>query len=127
MKRMVLCLLFLAVFGIVGTVGAVTVEDFQVKTTKNLLNLCNASPDDPLYVAAIHFCEGYLVGAFHYYQASMRGPEGKKLVCFPDPPPTRNEAVKLFLEWAKKHPQYNDEIPVETEFRFLIGTWPCKE
>ena len=32
----------------------------------------------------------------------------------------------MFIDWAKAHPQYMDESPVETEFRFLMETWPCK-
>ncbi len=127
MNRKMLCLLIIFMFMVPAVAGAVTKQDFKVKTTKNLLNLCNAGVDDPLYVAAIHFCEGYLVGAFHYYTAESKGPDGKKLVCLPDPPPTRNQAVKMFLQWAKEHPEYNNEMPVETEFRFLSDKWPCKE
>jgi hypothetical protein len=44
----------------------------------------------------------------------------------PDPEPSRNEAIGMFIEWAKSHPQHWQERPVETEFRFLIETWPCK-
>jgi len=106
--------------------GAVSENDFEAKTTQNLINLCTAAPDDPLYPQAINFCHGYLVGAFHYYQASSSGPKAIKLVCMPDPQPTRNDAIKMFIDWAKAHPQYLNEKPVETEFRFLMETWPCK-
>ena len=34
-------------------------------------------------------------------------------------------AVALLIEWAQAHPEYLNEPPVETEFRFLIETWPC--
>ena len=54
------------------------------------------------------------------------GPEGVKLVCLPDPPPSRNEAIDMFIQWAKARPQYWKEEAVETEFRFLIEQWPCK-
>ena len=106
--------------------GAVTTQDFEVKTTGNFLNLCSASSDDPYYTAAINFCQGYLVGAFHYYVAENTGPDKKPMICFPDPAPTRNEAIKMFIDWAKAHPEYMNEKPVETEFRFLMTTWPCK-
>lgn len=107
-------------------VGAVTKDDFLVKTTENLMNLCTVSEQDPLREEAIHFCHGYLVGAYHYYKAVTAGPEEKPLVCFPEPPPSRDQAISMFIEWAKAHPQYKDELPVETEFRFLTETWPCK-
>lgn len=100
-------------------------KDFEVKTTQNIINLCTASPDDPLYTQAVNFCHGFLVGAYHYYAAQASGPEGLKMVCPPEPPPSRNEAIAMFIEWVKAHPEYGDEPPVETEFRFLIETWPC--
>ena len=109
-----------------GLLGAVTEEDFQVKTTANLMNLCTVAPSDAMAREAIHFCHGYLVGAYHYYTAEASGPEAKPLVCFPDPPPSRGGAIAMFVEWAKAHPQYMGEKPVETEFRFLMEKWPCK-
>lgn len=106
--------------------GAVTADDFLVKDTQSLVNLCTASQDDPLYGEAIHFCHGYLVGAFHYYTVTHAAPDSKPLFCFPDPTPSRNDAIGRFINWAKAHPQYMNEVPVETEFRFLTETWPCK-
>jgi hypothetical protein len=126
MKRKLACLLLAAVFLLPGLARAVTDGDFEVKTTQSIMNLCTASVDDPRQKEAIHFCHGYLVGAYDYYAAMNAGPEGKRLVCFPDPPPSRNEAIAMLLEWIKAHPQYMDEKPVETEFRFLIEKWPCK-
>jgi hypothetical protein len=105
----------------------VTQEDFVAKTTQNLLNLCTASPQDASYREAIHFCQGYLVGAYQYYIAESAGkPEGQ-LVCFPEPKPSRNQAIEMFISWARKYPEFMNEMPVETEFRFLTATWPCKK
>lgn len=108
-----------------GFAGAVTEEDFLADTTQQLLNLCTASPDDPLYSHAINFCHGYLVGAWDYYEAAHIGAGGPQLVCFPDPPPSRNDAINMFVEWAKAHPQYMQNKPVNTEFRFLTEKYPC--
>lgn len=128
MKRksvMVILVLFLMLPAHAG--AAVTEEDFVAGTTQNLMNLCTASVDDPLYHQAVNFCHGYLVGAFQYYLAAAAGPDGVKLVCFPEQPPTRNQAIGMFIEWVKAHPQYMQEKPVETEFRFLVETWPCTQ
>ena len=46
-------------------------------------------------------------------------------VCLPDPLPSRNEAIDMFIKWVKARPQYWKERPVETEFRFLMERWPC--
>jgi len=108
-----------------GIAKAVTEEDFLVKTTQDLVDLCTASKNDPLGNEAVHFCHGFLVGAYQYYLAANSGPDGKRLVCLPAHPPSRSEAIAMFIEWANDHPQYMDELPVETEFRFLIEKWPC--
>ena len=107
--------------------AAVTDDDFTAKTTANLLNLCTVRPDDPRAKEAIHMCHGYLLGAFHYHEAESAGDPSKRLVCLPEKRPGRNEAVAMFVDWAKARPQYLKELPVETEFRFLAEKWPCKK
>jgi hypothetical protein len=106
--------------------GAVTADDFLVKDTQSLINLCTAPPEDPLYGEALHFCHGYLVGAFHYYTVTHATPDTKPLFCIPEPKPSRNDTIGRFIAWAKARPQYLKEVPVETEFRFLTEAWPCK-
>jgi len=125
MTQRSIVLLVVLVFLLPGITGAVTEQDFEVETTEDLVDLCTVSADDPLYHQAINFCHGYLVGAYHYYVAMSSGPKGIKFVCMPDPEPSRNEAISMFIEWAKANPQYWGETPVETEFRFLIEKWPC--
>ena len=124
--RALVSLLLGAALAVPGAASAVTDEDFEVKTTRSLLNLCTVSAEDARYKEALHFCHGYLVGAFHYYLASVSGPNAKRHVCPPDPPPTRNAAIAGFVAWARARPQYMIEAPVETEFRFLTETYPCK-
>ena len=127
MQRHVMWVFLIAMVLVPALGGAVTEADFEVKTTQNLLNLCTAAPNDPRYREAIHFCHGYLVGAYHYHVAQTSGEGGKPLVCFPTPPPSRNEALRMFIAWVQAHPQYMNERPVETEFRFLTEKWPCQK
>jgi len=126
MKSKVLLMLVSALLFSPGWAGAVSEKDFEAQTTQELLNLCTAAPGDPLYQQAVNFCSGYLVGAYKYYEAAHCGPNAPKLVCLPNPPPSRNNAIAMFIEWVKAHPQYWKESPVETEFRFLNEKWPCK-
>ena len=126
MQRQVMWLFLLATVLVPALVGAVTEADFEAKTTQNLLNLCTAPSSDPHYREAIHFCHGYLVGAYQYHVAETSGERSKPLICFPTPPPSRNEALRMFIAWAQAHPQYGNERPVETEFRFLTEKWPCQ-
>lgn len=127
MKRYVIGLSLLVCMVVPFTALAVETVDFEVQTTKNLLNVCTASPEDNLYAEAINFCHGYLIGAYHYHEASRKGPKAQSLVCLPEPEPSRNDTIDMFVKWAKANPQYHNELPVETEFRFLIETWPCPQ
>jgi hypothetical protein len=104
---------------------AVTEKDFEIDTARNLLTLCSAPVEDPLYKEAIHMCYGFLLGAYAFHLAENRGPEGNLLVCLPKPEPSRNEGVAMFVEWLKAHPQFLDEEAVEVQFRFLTEKWPC--
>ena len=70
-----ICLLFVIVFVLPGFASAVTEKDFEAETTQDIVNLCTASPDDPLYHQAVNFCHGYLVGAWDYYEAVSSGPK----------------------------------------------------
>jgi hypothetical protein len=126
MKRRLAFLLVTILFLMPCIAWAASPEDFKVKTAGALLDLCAAPPDSPLYKEAIHFCHGFLVGAYAYHVAQNSGPEGKMLVCFPDPPPARNDSVAMFVDWLKAHPEFMNDKPVEAEFRFLIEKWPCK-
>ena len=83
-----LVLVSLLIPGLAG--AAVTDEDFVLATTQNLVNLCSVSPSDPRAKEAIQMCEGYMLGAFHYYLATNSGQakESMRLVCMPNPPPS---------------------------------------
>ena len=128
-RRILTAVLMAASFISAGQAAAqqpLTAENFQVRTTGELLTLCAPAPNDPLAVQAIHFCHGYLVGAFAYYSASVAGRDDARRVCLPQPPPSRDAGVAHFVSWARANPQYLQERPVETEFRFLETTWPCR-
>jgi hypothetical protein len=126
MKKKVTIIFLAALLILPGLASAVSENDFKADTTEQIVNLCTADPGEPLYQQAVNFCHGYLVGAYKYYEAAHSGPNAPKFVCLPDPQPTRDEAIQMFMEWAEAHPQYMKESPVETEFRFLMEKWPCK-
>jgi hypothetical protein len=105
---------------------ALTRDDFLVQTTQDLIKLCTASESEPLYQAAIGFCHGYTVGAYHYYQAITPDAGKGGRVCFPNPHPTRAEAIQMFVTWTKDNQQYMQERPADTMFRFLEAKFPCR-
>jgi hypothetical protein len=49
----------------------------------------------------------------------------KPMFCLPEPQPTRQQAVQMFVAWAKQNSQYLGERPVDSLMRFVTGQWPC--
>jgi Rap1a immunity proteins len=107
--------------------AALTRDDFLIRTTQDLLKLCTATESDSLYQAAIGFCHGFATGAYQYYQANTAGAEQAAFVCLPEPPPTRAEAIQMFVAWAKENPQYLNDRPVDSLFRFLGTRFACRQ
>jgi hypothetical protein len=105
--------------------AALTEDDFFVKNTQDLVDLCSAPESDPLQDASEHFCHGFISGAWQYHEAMANGPEGKRLVCPVEPYPTRNDIVAGFVTWANANPAHMAEPPVEALFRYLIQRAPC--
>lgn len=105
---------------------AARVEEFKLQTAQDLVDLCATPPTDPEYVAAIHFCEGYSVGAYAYYAAVTSGQAEAKYVCVSKPDPSRASVLQDFVEWAKGKPEVLKQPPVDALFRFLATRFPCK-
>ena len=124
-KKVLLCLALITFSASASVAADIQRSDFEVKTTQALVNLCTASPEDPLFAHAVNFCHGYLVGAFHFYAASAAGDSAAQFVCLPETRPSRDNIIATFVKWVQDHPQYMSELPVETEFRFLSKKWPC--
>lgn len=116
----------LATVAVRAHTGATPSEtNFQVKTTGDLVRLCEATPNDTVGVAALHFCHGFAVGAYQYHQVVTAAEHKRPLVCAPNPPPSRNESVAGFIAWAKQNPGQMNTPPVEGMFRFLSQRYPC--
>lgn len=111
----------------VGPAVAASPDQFRARTTADMVALCAADPSSENYVAAIHFCHGFAAGAYQYYLSLAAASEQSRFVCMPDPPPSRTEAIAEFVAWAKQHPDYMSQTPVDTMFRYLGGRYPCPQ
>jgi hypothetical protein len=125
MSRLLLVGAMVALLGARSVSAGVTRDNFLDNTTQDLVTLCTVADDDPLRLAAIGFCHGYIVGVWHFHEQLARGKKHQRIACLPDPPPSRSEAIAMFVEWAKANPQYMGEPPVETLFRFAAAEFPC--
>ena len=105
----------------------VTPKKFMVETTRDLVTLCSVTDKDLNASEAIHFCHGFVIGAYHYYVASTAPPGVRDFVCLPEPKPSRNQAIAEFVVWVQDNPQYLDKEAVNTLFRYLEKKFPCTE
>jgi hypothetical protein len=102
-------------------------DNFQIRTTSDLVALCSTAPAAPDYPQSIAFCHGYAVGAFAYYSAAAAANPSARFVCLPNPPPARSQAMADFLVWMKTHTNENASPAIDTVFRYLGEHYPCKK
>jgi hypothetical protein len=103
--------------------GVADLEDFNVDTTQNLIDLCSVDPSSSLYAEALQFCYGFFEGMMHYHDR-LAGPEIKPIVC-PTGQVTRQDVVDIYLAYAEANPQYKNEDPADNVMRAAIAKWPC--
>lgn len=126
-------LLWFAVAGIAASAmvrpaqAALTEEQFRLNTSADLVSLCSASPQDPLYTAALNYCHGFAVGAYSAERAHSAATRARPLFCLPEPQPTRNEAVAGFIAWTKQDPTRLTLPPIEGMFTYLMQQYPCPQ
>ncbi|HUC65637.1 MAG TPA: Rap1a/Tai family immunity protein [Stellaceae bacterium] len=106
---------------------AVSPNDFLVTTTADLVDLCSVTASDEMHTAAIHFCHGFVAGTYQFYIAERGGTGTPPMYCLPNPSPTRDQAISMFVAWARSNPQYMSDLPVNSLMRFAVTTWPCKK
>ncbi|WP_424811131.1 Rap1a/Tai family immunity protein [Roseococcus sp. YIM B11640] len=99
---------------------------FQGRTAGDLAALCGATQDDPRYVAAVHFCHGFLQGAAQYHNATRRaGTRTPPLFCPPEQRPSVEQVASSYVTWLRGSPQYAGEAAVDGLTRWAQATYPC--
>lgn len=117
-------LMFAAALVASGTALAVESSTFQLRDTGDLVRACSVPADHPLHANATGFCHGVLVGAYRYYDATVTAES--RFICSPSPTPTRAKVMNDFVAWAKARPQVMKDAPLDSLFRYLAETYPCK-
>ena len=104
---------------------AATDANFAARTTGDLVELCAATPDSTIGTAAVNFCDGYAQGAVSVEMQNLAAFRGAKLFCMPNPPPSRNEALREFVKWARASPDRMNTSAVNGLMGFLGDRFPC--
>ena len=117
--------LLIAVPIFVNPAWAVEPVIFEIRNNADLVALCAAQPNDPNYVAAIHFCHGFGVGFDRYHDALKEGKDFVPIFCFPETA-TRNQIIGEYVRFSKAHPEYDKDSVGDVLTKFLVDTYPCK-
>lgn len=105
-------------------VRGLSVDDFQLDSAKELVEICTLESAHPDYQTAIGFCYGYISGGGHYHDALSQGPEFDRMVC-PPQGITHDQVVKIFTAYTSNNPQYLEEPAMDVLFRAAVAEWPC--
>ena len=105
----------------------VTQDDFLLATTANLVSLCGAASADALYTPAQNFCHGFIVATFRVVTAEESASRTRhKLFCLPPNPPSRDQAVAAFVQWAASRPKTLASTPTDGLAEYFETAFPCK-
>jgi hypothetical protein len=108
-----------------GAAAAATPSNFDVKNVADLVALCTTPTGAPNYAEAIHFCHGYVVGAYHYYEGLAASPMYQPLFCPDSTQQPRDQFIADFIAWSKAHPEFDKDRAVHILFKYMIDKWPC--
>jgi hypothetical protein len=104
--------------------AAVTEDNFLLRTTGDLVDLCKATSADPYYTAAVNFCHGFAVGVYRVLESEERA-EPRHMFCVSDRTPRRAEAIAAFVQWADAHPDQKNLGPADGIAAYLQQQFPC--
>lgn len=106
--------------------AAVAESDFRLQTTGDLVDLCAANQNDPMYTAAVNFCHGFSVGVVRVLQEEDAAERARHLFCLPNPPPTRSEAIADFEQWANADSSRLSLPPADGLASYLSQRYRCQ-
>jgi hypothetical protein len=99
-------------------------DNFNVRTTGDLVRLCATPTNDPHYLEALGWCHGFGRGALDYHRAASPA-NAAPLFCSPNPSPGWDDVRRRFIAWGNANVPLANTPAVEGVFRFLIDTFPC--
>ena len=102
-----------------------TLEDYQLGTSGDLLDICTLDESHVQYWEARAFCLGYFTGGLHLHAALAAAVDFPRIAC-PPAERTRNDVVAAFVAYARAHPEHLQEQPMDTVFRAVNDQWPCE-
>jgi hypothetical protein len=122
--RLVVSLGVLALLG-AGAASAQSIEDFELGTAAELLDVCAPADGSPSANLALAFCYGYMVGGADLYAGLVRAGALEPWVCA-EPTPPLTEIRSAFVAWARHHTSSLGGDPADVFWQAMSATYPCR-
>ena len=94
-------------------------------TIDDLVELRDPTSDSAMANTGVNFCQGFAQGAVSIGMQSQITPGSVKLFCMPDPLPSRTEAIREFVGWARASANRMALSSTDGLMRFLGERFPC--
>jgi hypothetical protein len=105
--------------------AAVSEDNFLIRNAGDLVAVCTAAQADPLYTAAVNFCQGFTIGAFRVLQEEEAAERPPHMFCLPDILPSRTEAIANVVQWVNAEPARSALGATDTIAAYLSQRYPC--
>lgn len=108
---------------LIACAGSLSTAQAANVSTAEMVKLCQ----DTGNAASQDFCNGYAQGVYDMYVSNIHPTKNPAYVCFPNPGPSRADAIKGYVAWATKATEYSRLPAADTMMRYLATTYPCKK
>jgi hypothetical protein len=99
-------------------------DDFELRTAQDLLDICTLDQSHASFWAAQAFCFGYFRGGADFQRALTAGPGFQRIACA-EPGTKIRDAVAVFIDYARAHPEELTKAPMDVVFHAVAERWPC--
>lgn len=107
--------------------SALEQEDYRLRTTKSLYNVCSNPENSPDFSTSAAACNSFIRGVVQYHDGVSDGKHMKRVICYPEGA-TVADGVAAFVAWAQKNmnnTELMNELPVIGLVKALKEKNPC--
>jgi Rap1a immunity proteins len=108
-----------------GPAAAQSIENFELDTAADLLDVCAPAPGSPEADAALAFCYGYIVGGADLYARLVQAKAIEPWACA-EPVPQLTEIRNAYVDWARSHRSALGGDPADAFWQAMTSAYPCK-
>jgi hypothetical protein len=112
-----------------ASASAVEQEDYRLRTTKSLYNLCSNPEGNPEFSTSAAACNSFIKGVVQYHDGVSDEKHMKRIICYPQGA-TIADGDAAFVAWAEKNMNYAQlmsDWPVLGLVKALKEKYPCAE